>query len=158
MLTKVCTKCFEEKEFSKKDFIPRKDRKKNGAIRFYSWCRSCHNTNSRKWYETSPKARKTRKESNFKNNGIDLDCEEYDSLVCSQKNLCKICGKSECIKANSKYKKSIDLAVDHNHNSKKIRGLLCQKCNRALGLFGVDSFGVLNLQAAVKYIKDVEND
>jgi len=146
---KNCPCCKKDKPLAKKYFSPAPKRS-NG---FSSWCRDCQNLNSKRWFKTSPKARKTRKEANFRKIGVDLDCEGYDNLAQSQENLCKICGKPECVKANSKYKKHIDLAVDHNHNTKKIRGLLCQKCNRALGLFNVDSFGTLNLQMAIKYME-----
>mgnify|MGYP006369172057 CR=1 FL=1 len=37
--------------------------------------------------------------------------------------VCEICGKTE------------NLCVDHDHKTKKFRGLLCQACNRALGWF-----------------------
>ena len=37
--------------------------------------------------------------------------------------VCEICGRTE------------KLCVDHDHKTKKFRGLLCQACNRALGWF-----------------------
>ena len=37
--------------------------------------------------------------------------------------VCEICGKTE------------KLCVDHDHKTKKFRGLLCQACNRALGWY-----------------------
>lgn len=52
--------------------------------------------------------------------------EEYNNLLSAQNSLCAICNKPEKVKR---------LAVDHNHESLKIRGLLCQKCNRGLGMF-----------------------
>ena len=50
----------------------------------------------------------------------------YDTLFKKQGGVCYICG-------NPPGKKK--LAVDHNHVTGKIRGLLCNNCNRGLGLF-----------------------
>jgi hypothetical protein len=60
-----------------------------------------------------------------KNYGITQ--EEYDKLNALQNGLCAICGK-ENVKGKS-------LGVDHDHITGEIRGLLCQKCNLALGNF-----------------------
>ena len=54
--------------------------------------------------------------------------EMYDSLYTKQSGCCAICGKH-----NSKLKRN--LAADHCHDSNKIRGLLCGRCNRGLGYF-----------------------
>jgi hypothetical protein len=54
--------------------------------------------------------------------GITL--EQYDEMRLSQNNTCAICGKEEQLKY---------LAVDHDHVTGKVRALLCQKCNRAIG-------------------------
>ena len=42
-------------------------------------------------------------------------------------------------------------AVDHCHSTNKVRGLLCLKCNTALGLMGDN---VHNLQNAITYLND----
>jgi hypothetical protein len=47
----------------------------------------------------------------------------------------------------------MDLAVDHCHTTGKIRGLLCSKCNPALGAFN-DNIEILN--SAIKYLKEYE--
>ena len=64
--------------------------------------------------------------------------EEFQTMYKDQKGLCGIC---------SEYKKV--LHVDHNHTTKKIRGLLCGHCNRGLGLFKDNKN---NLQKAIKYL------
>lgn len=48
----------------------------------------------------------------------------YEKLFLAQKGLCAICGGEE---------KNKTLAVDHDHITGKIRGLLCGSCNPAIG-------------------------
>lgn len=59
----------------------------------------------------------------FAKYGITLD--QYNQRLKAQNFACAMCGKpqSQCKRA---------LHVDHNHKSKKIRGLLCFYCNREL--------------------------
>lgn len=57
--------------------------------------------------------------------GITL--EQYVDMFANQGGVCAIC-EEEC-----KTKKS--LSVDHDHRTGKVRGLLCNRCNRALGMF-----------------------
>ena len=58
--------------------------------------------------------------------GITL--EDYNKLFQRQKGCCAICHRHQ-----SKLKRG--LFVDHDHKTDIVRGLLCQKCNSALGLF-----------------------
>jgi hypothetical protein len=73
--------------------------------------------------------------------------EQFHSLILKQNNCCAICGKPETIKWRGKIKK---LAIDHNHDTGKIRGLLCHFCNVGIGQFR-DSLPLL--QKAMDYIK-----
>jgi hypothetical protein len=59
---------------------------------------------------------------------------QYQLLVREQDGKCAICGETDI---NGKR-----LAVDHDHKTGKIRGLLCTKHNTALGLLGDDLAGV----------------
>ena len=55
---------------------------------------------------------------------------EYDEMLLSQDGICLICGKS-CPTYRS-------LSVDHDHETGRIRGLLCDLCNKGLGQFKDD--------------------
>lgn len=52
----------------------------------------------------------------------------FEALVAAQLGNCAICGANE----------DLDLHVDHDHRTKKVRGLLCGKCNKAIGLLNDD--------------------
>lgn len=79
--------------------------------------------------------------------------KEFDDLLKTQKGLCAICGLPEVVKRKGSI---ITLSVDHNHNTGKVRGLLCSKCNKALGFLNVDNIGILNLQMAIKYLTETD--
>lgn len=76
-----------------------------------------------------------------------LTLEEYDKLSQQSDNKCYICEKEET--AHRKGQK-FQLAVDHCHVTKKVRGLLCMSCNQALGLFK-DNEAIL--EKAIQYLK-----
>ncbi len=62
-----------------------------------------------------------------------ITMEQYNELLLKQNNACAICGNLE----TKIYKKTgviMKLSVDHNHTNGKIRGLLCNNCNMALGI------------------------
>jgi hypothetical protein len=54
--------------------------------------------------------------------------EEYDKLFEAQGGCCAICHRPD-----ETFKKH--LSVDHNHETGKVRGLLCGNCNTGLGKF-----------------------
>ena len=56
--------------------------------------------------------------------GLSLD--QFFSLLRLQGNCCAIC--------LGHFKPFKDMCVDHDHSTKKVRGLLCSSCNRGIGL------------------------
>lgn len=58
-----------------------------------------------------------------------LTVEDYNLLRFAQQYKCKICGTHE---AQNTYQR---LHVDHDHITGKVRGLLCDRCNRGIGCF-----------------------
>lgn len=58
--------------------------------------------------------------------GITL--EQYNQMLEDQDGVCAICGKPDEVEGRR-------MAVDHNHDTGEVRGLLCGTCNRGLGNF-----------------------
>jgi translation initiation factor 2 beta subunit (eIF-2beta)/eIF-5 len=58
---------------------------------------------------------------------------KYMELLAKQDNKCAICKRPETTK-NPRNGKPKELAVDHCHATGKVRGVLCDKCNRAIGM------------------------
>ena len=72
-----------------------------------------------------------------------INHKDYLKMVKDQNNLCAIC---ECEPPNNHKKR---LNIDHCHTTGKVRGLLCDACNRAIGLLK-DSPDLLN--KAINYL------
>lgn len=72
--------------------------------------------------------------------------EQYDSMHKDQNGLCAVCHKPESATRRGVVK---SLAVDHCHVTGKIRGLLCQRCNIALGMLGDDAAVIASLASYV---------
>jgi hypothetical protein len=92
------------------------------------------------------KRREIRHFTNVKYNLLrkyNLTLMQYNNLFITQNGCCAICGihQSEL---------SSTLAVDHNHDTNEVRGLLCRNCNIGLGCFK-DSIDFLN--NSINYLK-----
>lgn len=72
-----------------------------------------------------------------------IDADFYDQLLASQGHVCAICLNPETVSGRA-------LAVDHDHTSGLVRGLLCGACNRALGLMRDDPAA---LARAAQYLR-----
>ena len=70
---------------------------------------------------------------------------DYDRMFEEQDGNCKICGLMEINKR---------LAVDHDHKTGKVRGLLCTRCNVTLGRIEENQETLWNM---IEYLKEHEN-
>lgn len=66
-----------------------------------------------------------------------ITSEQYRTLLELQRSLCAICEQPEKI-CRGPDKVPQSLAVDHDHHTGKVRGLLCYRCNRTLGIVEKD--------------------
>ena len=154
---KTCTKCKETKLL---DSFNKCSSRKDGL---QTSCRECSNENSKIWFVNCP----SRKERNEKTKQWQKDNpekvsdlyrswliktrygltqEQYDTVLKSQNGLCAICGTDD---PGSNRK---NWCVDHDHKTGRIRGLLCNNCNRGIGLLKEDLFV---FESAMVYLRSV---
>lgn len=76
-----------------------------------------------------------------------LSPAEYDEMLKNQEGVCKICLQRETRKRLGKL---LPLAVDHDHATGKVRGLLCSRCNTAIGLIHDNVIVALRLTQYLK--------
>lgn len=77
-----------------------------------------------------------------------LTLENYDNLLQQQDRKCGICRKPHDTRTGK------GLRVDHDHITYRVRGLLCDPCNSALGRLG-DS--IESIERVLKYLYQAEN-
>lgn len=117
---RICSKCKQTKPINAKWFY-RDASKKSG---FGYQCKKCC-----KKRKKEPRYKKINLKYELKRK-FQITLEQYDQMFEKQHGVCKICNK---INTNGER-----LAVDHNHITGKIRGLLCSRCNNGLGCFRDD--------------------
>lgn len=124
METKGCTECGDEKPIDAFPFAGSSKKYRRGK------CRDCTNkyfTDKRREDPKWAAARKAEGRRYHLKVKYSITETEYDDLLEKQNGRCAIC-KEICTTGRR-------LAVDHNHQTGAIRGLLCGRCNRGIGHF-----------------------
>ena len=150
---KICSLCKKEKDLT--EFSKNVSRKSGLCER----CKTCSSSITKAWYKDN-KVRhnlwrennidlcKTHhKKSNLKIN-FGLTIEDYNAILICQDYKCLICDKTP--EENGRA-----LPVDHNHETGDIRGLLCDCCNRGIGLLKDNPE---TLRKAAKYLEKYISD
>ena len=116
---KPCVRCLKESS-ALRSKTKRKD-----------WCRKNKekiNAYNKEKYHSLTEEEKILRNRKYTVSQYGLTLEEYGVILETQKGVCAIC--SEAPEGN--------LHIDHNHTTNEVRGLLCGKCNRAIGLLNDD--------------------
>jgi hypothetical protein len=99
-----------------------------------------------KAYKKTPKGKRSQKNRHYYRN-YKITYEEFELIRLNQENKCAICKKEFNIEGTRK-----DVPyVDRDHETGMVRGLLCAKCNLALGLVGD------TLRSISKFVTYLEN-
>ena len=152
---KTCVRCSNTKPLS--EFSS--DRQKKDGLTPY--CRMCRKADSKKYYENNKELVNSRSIARYRKNGgyteeakikgyashikrnYGITAEDYNGMFIEQAGRCAVCGTHQ-------NETSRRLLVDHYHDTKIVRGLLCYKCNTGIGMFDDNLHLVKN---AVKYLE-----
>jgi uncharacterized Rmd1/YagE family protein len=126
--TRHCRKCNKIRDLASKKANPELYSKRRVA-------------SVKKWQEKNPDYVQNFEEKR-KLKKYDLTIEKYNKILAFQYGVCAIC--------NEKCKSGRKLAVDHNHVTGKVRGLLCMNCNNGLGRFNDNPALLIK---AIKYLE-----
>ncbi len=156
-MNKLCSKCNQEKEISlfwakktskdgldtycnncrkivqKKWLDDNREKRKKAQSNWYLKYRTIITENKKKREKENPEKTKIQRRKHYrkyilkKRYGITEDI--FNQMVLKQQGKCAICDKD--------FKNSFPV-VDHNHNTGKIRGILCHRCNLHLGYYEKD--------------------
>jgi hypothetical protein len=146
---KLCLKCNLKQPLT--EFTTRQSGPRTGQL--VAHCKSCNRetTNKRSrdrrkadpnYYEKFDRPAKLRSQ-------YGITVEDYDVMFSQQDHGCGICG----VKTPGGRTKHFH--VDHDHDTGSVRGLLCHKCNRGLGLFNDDP---VILDMALQYLTNHEEE
>jgi hypothetical protein len=106
-------------------------------------CRNCGGKREDLTVQHCDKCREAQRKTQLKKlYGITV--EDYDRMLEEQNGVCWICAKAETTNGGT-------LHIDHDTQSGKVRGLLCGKCNRAIGLL---NHSPELLERAVQYMRE----
>lgn len=116
--TKRCTKCLEWKPF------PEFAQLRLGALGRYSRCKECCCAYSKEWSKArrvriGPRCPVARRSQKYK-----VPKETVRALLAREN--CEACG--------ARFGSDTDKKFDHRHSDGAVRGVLCDRCNRSLGL------------------------
>lgn len=152
---KICPKCLISKELT--EYF--KDTSRKSGLK--SYCKPCHYKVKNEWqklnrdkcneyakrhYTKYPdKIRKCSRQAAWNHQGIfnadgtRFTESDFEVLLASQSGKCKICNEIP----------TKGLAVDHNHGTGIVRGLLCRNCNAGIGLLKESKAA---LSSAIEYL------
>ena len=114
---KTCNECGQKKDRS--EFYPGQGH-----------CKKCNVARNKRWRQANPEAHRLAYVRGHVRRLYGLSWQDYTELFDRQKGRCALCGSEHAL---------LDLGglcVDHDHETGRVRGLLCKGCNSALGALG----------------------
>lgn len=125
---KRCTRCLEVKPHSQFGCKSWTNKDGSRTMTRKSHCRPCVSKSNLERYHTKTSTQVAHRKASYKHRmkSYGMTPEMYDEMLKDQQGRCAICATKP---NDNRY-----LSIDHCHTTGKIRGLLCNNCNAALGL------------------------
>lgn len=137
---------------------------KHGTDGLNGKCKKCRRVENKKYFDEHPEVRDKHNERNrekrkeyysdpvrkrkYRSQDLKykfgLTADDYDKMLAEQGGVCLICKQHRI--ASNKY----HMVIDHCHETGKVRGVLCNWCNRGIGLFQDKESWLLS---AIDYLK-----
>ena len=131
--TKTCSRCKINKVLA--EFY-----KQTASVDGHSsYCRICVRETTGAWHRANPERQKVIR-SRTRNKRLGLERGEFGQLLKGQQGKCAICFTPLTRRNGTR---------DHHHDCGKLRGLLCTRCNSAIGALGDNVEG---LERALAYL------
>lgn len=132
-LTSACKECRNPQSKLWRDKNPEKVKEINKVSKM-----------KRKEYYSSPE-RKAKYRNSYLQRAFGITSAEYEEILKKQNGACAICNEYKLAPHRS------FMPVDHSHETGKIRGILCNGCNQAIGIFEERKD---LLENAIRYLKN----
>lgn len=138
----LCINCYHKKLWKEGRLTKKKNTTKakchpEKIVKGDGLCTSCY---WKKWKDKNRERLKGYKRKSLLKATYGMTLDEYNERLKRQNYGCAICGESNGSRV---------MFVDHDHETGKVRGLLCVRCNSAIGLFYDD---IKKLAKAIEYI------
>jgi len=145
MNSKLCKKCNKIK-----DLINFRARYTNCRVCEKVWHAKNYQKNKARILKRNAEWRKTHpgKVAEYARNALlrsyGITQKQYDAMLIDQDKRCAICRRADTGRKNSNL-----FLIDHCHKTRKVRGLLCHKCNVSIGLLRESA---VTLRSAIEYL------
>ena len=109
---------------------------------FYTggYCKSCTKADVARWQRENPEQFRRTQRRSVRKRKYGLTEDDVTRMLAGQRDRCLIC-RAQITAEN--------LNVDHDHATGKVRGLLCARCNRTIGLLKDDPKVI---RSAIRYL------
>ena len=137
--TRLCTMCKVTKPIS--EYVRKRGSNPPSTC---LQCRECRNGRWRQYYKNKFKGDSIYHRQRNLRVKYGITPISYDQLLEKQEGKCAICDTKD---PKDRWNRFV---IDHKHNTKNVRGLLCTKCNAGIGMFDEDTD---KLESAIRYLK-----